>query len=66
MTGRSSLLGRMTDPEILWRHVTGARETLLAVNIDNEDSVLSLPSADLDMFNSHIKEYYRHWNFGGL
>ena len=56
----------MPDPEILWRHVTGARETLLAVNIDNEDSVLSLPSSDLEMFNSHIKEYYRHWNFGGL
>ena len=65
LTGRSLSRGRITQPKILWRHFTGARQTLLTVKLQSEDIVRPLPSIDYDATGGDLDVYYRGWGFGG-
>ena len=64
LTERSLLHGRITQPEILWRHFTEARQTFLTVKLQSEDTVQSLPSIDYDVTGRDLDAYYRGWRFG--
>ena len=66
LTGRSLSRGRITQPKILWRHFTGARQTLLTVKLQSEDIVQPLPSIDYDATGGDLDAYYRGGVLVGL
>lgn len=57
-TGRASVAGRITRPEIVWRHFVGSREDLVVVKAGDGGGTLTLPSEVIETDMEALERRY--------